>query len=148
MAIVVGTNSYVTEAELTSYATARGVTISGNTEQLLIKAMDYIEAQIYIGEKYDTDANQPLEFPRVPSDQDTITDVPPKIEKAQMVAALLIDSGEELFETVARAVKKEKIDVLEVEYMDGASETKRYRELDALLGPYLASSGSNFKVNH
>ena len=141
MAIVVGTNSYVTEAELTAYATARGVTISGDTEQLLIKAMDYIEAQIYKGDKYDTDTNQPLEFPRTPTDQETATTVPPKIETAQIVAALLIDSGEELFSTVDRAVKREKIDVIEVEYMDGASETKRYRQLDILLSPYLASSG-------
>lgn len=148
MALIVGTNSYVTSATIVSYATERGITISGDVDELGLKAMDYIEAQIYKGDKYDTDTNQPLEFPRVPTDQELATTVPPKIETAQIVAALLIDSGEDLFSTVDRAVKREKIDVLEVEYMPGASETKRYRQLDILLAPYLANSGNNFTVNH
>ena len=43
--ITVGENSYVTETELSTYATDRGVTISGDTSVLLIKAMDFIESR-------------------------------------------------------------------------------------------------------
>jgi len=133
MAIVVGENSYNTEAELVEYATARGLTISGDTEQLLIKAMDWLEFQPFIGVKYVS--TQDLEFPRYPS-----SDVPAKIKKAQLVAAMLIDSGEVLFPVVDRATKREKIDVLEVEYMENASETKRFPELSLLLREFLTGS--------
>lgn len=146
MTIAVGTNSYVTEAELTAYATARGVSISGDTEELLIKAMDYIESLIFSGAKYDSD--QDLEFPRTPTDQALSTTVPPKIEKAQMVIALLIDSGESMFPTVDRSIQREKAgNAVEVEYMPGASETKRFTEVQALLGPYLASSSNTLIIS-
>jgi len=139
--ITVGTNSYVTEAGLQTYATDRGIAISGEASELLIAAMDYIETQIFSGDKYDED--QALEFPRSPTDQATADTVPPKIEKAQIVAAILIDSGENLWETVGRAVKREKVADIEVEYMDNAAESKRFRELNALLAPYLKSTGGS-----
>lgn len=140
MAIVVGENSYVTELELINYASARDITITGNTETLLIKAMDYIEIQSYWGEK--TDEEQDLEFPR-----NGDTAVPEKIKTAQIIAALLIDSGENLFPTSEQAVKREKIDVVEIEYQDFTNSLKSYPQLNKLLAPFLSSSGGSFVVS-
>ena len=139
--IVVGENSYVTEAELTTYATDRGLTIAGDTSILLIQAMDYVETRPYAGIK--TDPDQDLQFPRYPD-----TDVPQDIKTAQMVAAILTDSGVNLFATVGRAVKMEKVDVLETEYMDNAAESARYPQLDNLLAPYYANGSGGFAVTH
>ena len=140
MAIVVGVNSYVTELELTTYAADRDINISGNTETLLIKAMDYIEIQSYWGTK--TDEDQDLEFPR---NGDTV--VPEKIKTAQIVTALLIDSGEDMFPTSEQAIKREKIDIIEIEYQDFTSSLKNYPQLNKLLTPFLSSSGGSFVVS-
>ena len=140
MAIVVGVNSYVTELELTTYAADRDINISGNTETLLIKAMDYIEIQSYWGSK--TDEDQDLEFPR---NGDTV--VPEKIKTAQIVTALLIDSGEDMFPTSEQAIKREKIDIIEIEYQDFTSSLKNYPQLNKLLTPFLSSSGGSFVVS-
>lgn len=151
MALTVGTDTYTTEAELTAYATARGVTISGDTEQLLIKAMDWLEYQPFLGHKYDLD--QDLEFPRYPDDVGypygpnyPYGEVPAKIERAQMVAALLIDSGEDLLANIGRATKREKVDILEVEYSENASETTRYPELSMLIRDFVGGVG-NMRVD-
>lgn len=141
MALVVGTDTYVTEAELTAYATARGITIlASNKEIILLKAMDYIEIQSYWGTK--TDPDQELEFPR---NGDTV--IPEKIKTAQIVTALLIDSGEDMFPTSEQAVKKEKVDIIEIEYQDFTNSLKNYPQLNKLLIPFLSSSGGSFLVS-
>jgi hypothetical protein len=141
MTITVGENSYVTEAELTDYAEARGKAITGDTEQVLIQAMDFIETRPYAG--YKTDSAQELQFPR-----DGATVVPADIKTAQIVAAMLIDSGVDFFATTGRAIKSKKIaGVIETEYMDNAAPTESYPQLDNLLEPfYGANAGSGFEV--
>lgn len=134
MAVVVGTNSYATEAELAAYALARGITIAGVQTTLLIKAMDWLEVQPFFYDK--TEDTQALEHPR-----NEETTVPARIKQAQIVAALLIDGGASLLGAVDRAVKSEKVGSLAVEYMDGASESARYPELTALLRGFVGGSG-------
>lgn len=147
--IIVGTNSYVTEAELQSWADDRGKDLTGSDLSiLLINAMDYIEVQSYSGTKYDE--NQTLEFPRyyTATAPDTAPDVPEDIKNAQYNAAYLISTGVDLFATVDRATKREKVDVIEVEYMDNASEVPRYPSIDRYLNKYLGSlnNGVQFLV--
>lgn len=138
--ITVGTNSYVTEAELTTYATDRGVTLSGATDVLLIQAMDWLELQPFRGEK--ADASQDLEFPR-----DDETTVPERIKQAQMAAALVIDDGGELMGAIGPRVTQESVDgAVSVSYSDRGNQTTLYPRLNALLRPYVASSGSSFDV--
>lgn len=132
MSVTVGVDSYVDETQLQAYADARGITLSTDLTILLIKAMDYYDTLTFSGTQ--TDEDQDLHFPVNGSDT-----VPTKIEKGQMVAATLIDSGEGLLDPVERAVKMEKIDVLETEYMDNAATTTQYTELNSLLRPYLIS---------
>lgn len=141
MALVVGTDTYITESELTAYATARGITILASDKDIIrLKAMDYIEVQSYWGSK--TDEDQDLEFPR-----NGDTEVPEKIKTAQIIAALLVDSGEDLFPTSEQAVKREKIDLIEIEYQDYTNSLKSYPQLNKLLAPFLSSSGGSFMVS-
>ena len=142
--ITVGTNSYATEAELATYASDRGITIvEVDTTILLIKAMDYIETRNFIGAK--TETTQALQWPRevcsgtLNCDIDNLV-VPTDIKSAQMIAALIIDSGDEVQPTVERATKREKVDVLEVEYMDTASALKQHTKLQDILRPYIVNT--------
>lgn len=141
--IIVGTNSYVTEAELQAYATDGGDTIAtADLSALLIKAMRYLGQQNWKGEK--TDPLQALAFPR---DPDTV--VPSAIKQAQMVLAMQYDAGNDPLANVGRAVKRKKIDVIETEYMDNAANTVTFTQVNNLLKPYLASSvsvGNTFEV--
>lgn len=139
MALVVGVDTYVTVAELTAYASARAITIVNDEELILLKAMDYIETRSYSGTK--TDELQDLEHPR-----NGETEVPQKIKTAQVVAAILIDSGENLFPASTQAIKREKIDVIEIEYQDNSTAFTSYSQLNALISPFLNSIGGSFMV--
>lgn len=123
--VVDGANSYVTEAELTQYATDRALTLTGTTEALLIKAMDYLDSLDFIGVKYTR--SQSLQWPRqgVVIDGYTLAtnEIPSELKKAQMTIALSIDAGNDPLATIGRAVKKEKLADLEVEYQDNAAST-------------------------
>lgn len=131
--ITVGENSYIDDTYLQQYADDRGLTIAAaDLSVLLINAMDYLNVQSWSGTK--TDEAQALDFPRNGS-----TEVPSNIEQAQAVLAIEWDKGNDLQASVDRALKSEKIDVLEFEYMDNAEETVRYPKVDALLRPYLSS---------
>lgn len=139
MAIIVGTNSYNTEAELTTYATDRGVALTGTLSVLLLSAMDWLEAQPFISGRYVL--TQSLEFPRdlIVYTYETLGEVPPNIKKAQLAAAVILDGGGSLVGGIDRAIKREKVDVLETEFMDNAAATVIYPELDLLLRGYIAS---------
>jgi len=120
--VVSGANSYVSEAELSAFATARGITLSGDEEELLIQAMDYIESLSYIGSKQTRD--QSLQWPRV----NVLIDgyyinsdvIPAELKNGLMQTALSIDAGISPQQTLGRAVKRKKVDGLEIEYMDAA----------------------------
>ena len=133
------TVGYVSEDELTAYATARGITISGNKAVLLQKALDWLELQPFSGVKYDED--QDLEFPRDDDDE-----VPDKIKTAQMVCALIYDAGGDPLAAISKKVIREKVDVLEVQYSESSSSNDLYPQLSLLLAPYLTGGGSGFNV--
>lgn len=137
--------SYATEAELTTYAAARGVTISGTASILLTLAHDYIESLDYHGERYEED--QADKWPRTyvvvdGVELDYLT-VPQGIKDAEMQAAIEIDGGNDPLANIERATKREKLDVLEVEYMDGTRESIKLSKVMALLRPYLKGSSSS-----
>lgn len=120
--IIVGENSYVTEAELTTYSADRGITLTGSPDVLLIKAMDYLDTQNLI----------------VPDP------VPEQIKTAQLVAAMLIDSGEDLLAPQGQRVLSESVaGAVSVSYSDSGRQSTYYPQLAALLRPYLGSAGGN-----
>ena len=149
--IVSGANSYVTEAELTAYATARGVTLTTGAEQLLIEAMDYIEAQSFIGTK--KTATQALQWPRdnvyVDGYYIESTTIPNDLKTAQKATALAIQNGNGPQNVLSAAVKREKVDVIEVEYQDGAMRGTIDPKINASLKKLITGAGNiyNFTVS-
>lgn len=134
MAIAVGTNSYITEAELTTYGLDRGITITGDLSILLIKAMDYIETRRYTYSKYDS--AQPLQFPRSNGDGT----VPSDIKKAQCIASILIGQGYDLQPVIDRETKSEKVGALEIVYKDNSEASAHFTALTDILRLYTTSS--------
>jgi len=153
MPVTVGTNSYTSEAELTAYATARGVTIAGDETVLLIKAMDWLEGYSFVGAK--ENSGQPLKWPRYNTglSDDVLydaNDVPVDIKTAQMACALIYDTGGDPLATIGRAKKRIKVDVIETEYADNAVTNPIYPVLNLLIAQYInpsQSGGTSFAVN-
>lgn len=95
--IVAGADSYATVAELRDYAQKRGVSVSADdagVEVMLVKAMDWLEAQEprFLGVR--TNAGQPLSWPRSgvrrPGGWDDYNpySIPPQLKAAQLALAL------------------------------------------------------------
>ena len=142
--ITVGTNSYATEAELTTYATDRGLTLTGTADVLLIKAMDWLELQPFKGSK--TVATQDLEWPRsnvyVGGALIDETVVPDRIKQAELAAAILIDQGADLQPTVEQRVISESVaGAVSVQYSDKGNQSPVFTKLNSLIRDYVTNSG-------
>lgn len=148
MALVIQTNdglnnanSYASVVELNNYADTRGITLTGNAEQLLLIAMDTIESKRYKGEQFKAD--QSTKWPRMG------LGVPRDIKTAQIMLAVAADTALPVTDTPTAQVKSEAVDVIKVEYFEGGnSQSALLTMVDDLLKPYLAglSMGVNFKV--
>jgi hypothetical protein len=143
-------NSYVSEAECTAYLAARGKTIAGTKEVAIIKAMDFMR-QKYRGRWQGikkTDA-QALDWPRY----DVLVDgysvlstiVPVEVKNACCELAFRADT-EDLMADLTQGVKREKIDVIEVEYDTSSSQQKRYAAVESILGPYLTGASNMVRL--
>lgn len=137
--ITVGTNSYIDASELSAYAADRGAVLTGDIAVLLIRAMDFLESQRYVGTRVSAD----LSWPRtgVSIDGIKIDGVPQQIKDAQAEIALIYDQGGDLYATLDRPVRSESVDVLSVEYASGGNQNPVYPRVMALLSPFLASGG-------
>lgn len=137
--IVTGANSYVTVAEMEQFADDRDyIWVGDHVDTFLFRAMDWIEAQQYQGSI--VSAAQPLMWPRknvyyrgFKVEQDVIPDL---LKKAQMTLAMEINRGFDPLAVIPQGVKREKVDVLEVEYQDGTS-TFAIRSVNTILRPLL-----------
>lgn len=147
--IVANANSYVSEATLTAYATARGITLTGDLEELLIKAMDYIESLDFIGVKYTRD--QGLQWPRA----DVVIDyyyrdvdyIPTELTKGLMETAISIDGGEDPLSDIARQKKSVSVGEISVEY-ETSSSTTTVRKINSSLAKIVKGGfGSTFSVS-
>lgn len=145
--IVSGANSYVTEAEFNSYCSDRGITVTtsnGDVSELLIKAMDYFDQQPFKGIKYLE--TQPVQFPRADFYIDGYlidTDAIPKLVKdAQITIGVAIMQGNNPLATIDRATKREKVDVIEIEYMDNAAPDTILRSISNIMRKLVVSSTS------
>jgi len=115
-------NSYISEADFETYATDRGITLTGVSAELLIRAMDYIESIKYKGWKY-TDA-QALQWPRgdvyIDGYSVSVTTIPQLLKDALCEVSIGIDDDADPLGNEDRQTKKEKVGDIEVEYMDGS----------------------------
>lgn len=115
--------TYATEQELIDYAAARAVTLTGDPGVLLTKAGDWLEVQ-------------PIAFTDDP--------VPEAIKKAQMVAAILIDGGEDLLAPQGQRVLSESVaGAVSVTYSDNGRQATFYPQLFALLKPFMVGGGGS-----
>lgn len=122
---VANANSYVSEADLTAYATSRGITLTGDEEELLIKAMDYIESLSYIGIRWTRD--QALQWPRVDVLIDgyyqDVDDIPRELKNGQMETAIAIDQGNDPQSAIERQKSSVRVGSLAVTYESGQATT-------------------------
>jgi len=145
---VVGSNSYASDTEYKSYAALRGQTVSATQperEANLIAAMDYLKATEGSTQGRRVSSTQSLPFPRVGvwlyGYSVTSTTIPSEIKTAQLEAALFAESEALLSNSTGDNVKRQKLDVMEVEYFGGGKKTNLQR-VNAYLAPLLMSSDS------
>lgn len=142
---VASANSFVTDAEYTTYSTTRGLTVGATVsdrEQELIKAVDYLQSVENSLQGYRSSSTQELIYPRynvtlygyvLASDK-----IPKELKNAQMEAAAYTTEGVLLSNTSNNNIKSEKLDTLEVEYFKGGSSTNtQLTRVNAQLRPLL-----------
>ncbi|MEM1189939.1 MAG: DnaT-like ssDNA-binding protein [Pseudomonadota bacterium] len=147
---VAGANSYASVAQLYEYAAARGTLLEVDqetAESLLTRAMDYMEDQF--GRRWQGDrasATQELAWPRVNVWVDNIrldgNSIPRNLQYGQLAAAIEANF-QDLQPNPTAAVKRQKVDTIEVEY---ANNGKRYpvsafAKPEALLRPLCKHGG-------
>lgn len=148
MAITVGTNAYVTEAEYLAYADEGGEVPNYATLQYdIVKSARFIDT-------YYNFKGQPVsdtQSMKLPTDEVTIANIKKAALKAvemQQAGLLTLD----LASVAAGRVKRvmEKVDVLETEteYVEGSQQTfkRRAPELDMLLRPFTAGGTGLVRV--
>ena len=156
MALIVGTNTYATAAELAAYAGARGLEVAGDSDVLLTLAMDYLATLEDRWQGSRTSASQPLAWPRtgVYVYGTALADdaIPQSLKDAQCRLALDVDAGTALLPTVSAGSKgsviEETVDVVTVKYAEGANNTQPvFTAAMGLLKPIMkAGGGINFEV--
>jgi hypothetical protein len=150
--IVTGANSFVTDAELQTYATARGFALpatEAERDSLLILAVDYLfsKEQSMKGERIN--ATQDLMYPRkgvceynfkVAKDA-----IPSNLKKAQMELAVQSNKSALLVTGTTQNLASFSVDgVYSESYHGGGSwEQVRTDRADAYLDPLLVNNGSD-----
>ncbi len=139
-------NSLASVQDFKDYYSLRNVDISTLTdtqiEGFLVLGTDYIV------QKYDFKGSklkdtQSLPFPRVVSNE---TIFPTNVKYATILLAFKSQNGSLLADS-QQQVKKEKVDVLEVEYMDGSSSEVVYNDVLGYLKPYLSNAGNVYNIS-
>ena len=129
-------NSYVTTAELSAYASQRGIVLnSADLESLLIKSMDVLESNQYKSEPLND--TQSTLFPRMG------VAIPRAIKQSQLMLAVAADTNDLLSATTEQVAKREKVDSIEVEYFenkDAVNGSPLLTLVNELLAPYFAST--------
>lgn len=147
-------NSYVSESEVSTWATNRGYTLSDTVSQLIYKSMDYLETLAFIGLK-ETET-QALQWPRTGVWIDGFyiepTTIPQDLKNAQMALCVILDSGNGNFDPMdntERAIKREKVGELELEYADSAANREIMTGINKHLRKLIksGSQGSAFMVS-
>jgi hypothetical protein len=156
--------SYVTRAEADMYHSHRQnaawlALTHGQKEAAMVKATGYISQKYRMRFKGDrVRSTQSLDWPRnyveytdyafvrqngaqviggflfYPSDE-----VPKEIKDATCELALFAVSGS-LFAEQGQSIKREKVDVLEIEYQDFTSAGRKFPSVDGILAPFLKSA--------
>lgn len=145
--------SYVSVADFNTWLSERNFTLAGtlgDASQMLIRAMDYLETVKFRGTR--SSREQALLWPRYDVVLDDweldSSEIPQELINAQMVIAYEIDQGNNPQALIDRAVKREKVDVLEVEYQDNAASSPYIMTIINALAKLIrpGSSSLNFSI--
>ena len=132
--------SYIDVSFTDAYFLKRGINEWAsltNREQLIIRAMDYIENNYtYQGTKLIS--TQALQFPRLINGE---TVYPIALKNAVCELALKANE-EDLLADTDKTTIREKVGALEVEYDPNQDNIKSYNYVNKLLAPYLVSTSS------
>lgn len=156
MPLTPGTDTYATEAELTAYATARGITLTKDKSVLLTLAMDYLDGLDSRWKGQRTSDAQALAWPRrlvyidgllIPDDE-----VPQAIKNAQMQLAVYadtIDLNPIIGVNAVGAVTSKSVGDVSVGYSAGTNnKAPLFPALMRSLAAYMGGmGGSNFNVS-
>lgn len=157
MAVTVGTNVYISVSDADTYAatnflgadlTAWNAASTPNKEAGLRQAAQYIDNRFrdrFVGQI--RSESQALEWPRVNAVDRSgrvLNQIPDAVKNASVeLAKERIRNGVTLVPAQPRGgkIKRQKVDVIEVEYMDGAPSETTYRFAEDLLSVVLMSAG-------
>lgn len=147
--IVANANSYITVAEYNTWADARfgsrstAPNCDDDAEALILRAMDYFEAQSFQGMK--TEDTQDLQWPRswVVIDRYSVdaNTIPVEVKRSIYELTYAEEIGESELATVEREVKMEKIGPITVEYTDSAPSTNFNRAIPLAMRKLLKTGG-------
>lgn len=148
--IVAGANSFVTVAEVRTFATERGVnslpTDDLEVEALIIKSMDYLFGKESSFKGVRAVYSQELPWPRAQvylrEAPVGSNEIPVELKKAQMQLVLEAVSQDLDPNGAGREVIREKVDVVEVQYNPTGNSTvrPRFHKVDRWLEPLMKSS--------
>lgn len=153
--IVAGANSYVSRADAIAYAASRGVTLTDDiaTDQLLIKATDFIDSHEPRFKGVRVDRDQPLSWPRydvfINDYAWTHTEIPTDLIKAQNELVLEINAGVDLYNPEpVKTAKRERVEgAVEIEYFGRDSDGRMTRSSRAMaLLDRLFNKASSFNL--
>tara|TARA_R110000765_G_scaffold71427_2_gene138573 strand:+ start:183 stop:668 length:486 start_codon:yes stop_codon:yes gene_type:complete len=128
---VANANSYVTDAEYTTYATLKGLTVGANAakrEVELLRAMDYLQGFEASMQGTRASSTQGVSFPRynvvlysylLASDF-----IPKELKNSQFEAAAYAHTGTLTPNEAIKNVSKERLGDLEVNYFKGGQSEK------------------------
>lgn len=147
--IVANSNSYISTANFTTYATARGYTLVLGAETLLVQAMDYLESLKFIG--YKRTKEQTLQWPRSFAKIDSwwvdpLT-IPQLLIDAQCEIAMAIDAGESPVLTISPKTQRIKAGSVEIDYALGSTSNPINRKISTKLHKLIVGGGGGFTVS-
>lgn len=149
--IVANANSYITDAEFTAYADARGYSYPANAadrEPLIVKAADYIQSKESVMKGIRTDAaNQELAYPRegvyLHCELIGSSTIPKTLKNAQCEAAVAINTQDLLINKTTGNIASEQVGSLKKSYHSGgAFQQVRADSVDVWLDPLLVTGGN------
>jgi hypothetical protein len=124
--IVANADSYVSVANYTTWADARGIEYDSSVlETQILRAMDYIETLRFIGQK--STKAQPLQFPRVGVVVDgyelDYDEIPDQLKKAVYESIKAESDGNSQLANVERTTSREKVGEIEVQYAPNSNSS-------------------------
>jgi hypothetical protein len=146
--IVANANAYNSEADIVTWAAIFGTTMTtGEAEQFAQQARPYLDTRGYQGTQVAFGV-QSLPFPRdgvyiegnlLPNDS-----IPTQMKNAEKELCRLLKEGYNPLDVVSNenSIKREKFDVFETEYFEGAADTPILRSLSVWLDPMLDTGGA------